>query len=31
MEIYHYSNERDYIYNIWVEDGKIIKIEDKSG
>lgn len=30
MEIYHYTNERDYVYHLWVEDGKIIKIEDKS-
>jgi hypothetical protein len=30
MQIYHYTDEKDWIYDLWVEDGKIFKIEDKS-
>ena len=29
INIYHYTNDKDYIFDIWVEDGKIYKIEDK--
>lgn len=30
VNIYHYTDEKDYVYDLWVEDGKIFKIEDKS-
>lgn len=30
VNIYHYTDEKDYIYDLWVEDGKIFKIENKS-
>lgn len=29
ITIYHYTDEKDYVYDIWVENGKIYKIEDK--
>lgn len=29
INIYHYTDEKDYVYDIWVENGKIYKVEDK--